>query len=69
MMAISTDVDPSARDKQPANAWLGRTKADLFALLLDLPEKTITWGVCSSLKTLTLQFTSQLPRLGFQQSS
>jgi hypothetical protein len=51
-----------------ANAWLERTKPVFCSSSSDnLPEKTITWGLCSSLKTPTRQFTSQLPRLGFQQ--
>ena len=49
-------------------AWAHKSPVSFCSSSSDtLPEKTITWGVCPSLKTPTRQFTSQLPRLGFQQ--
>lgn len=48
-------------------AWAHKSRSFCSSSSDTLPEKTITWGVCSSLKTPTRQFTSQLPRLGFQQ--
>jgi hypothetical protein len=48
-------------------AWAHKSRSFCSSSSDTLPEKTITWGVCSSLKTPTRHFTSQVPRLGFQQ--